>query len=799
MSGGMSHTIGVLVKGNNALSSSLIKAEHSLTSFRKTAERTALSVNSSLIPADIDMGAVDKAASKMTGIGTKAMMVGGIVAAGLGLAVHAATGFDSAMAEVSTLVDTATTDMGALTSEVRSLSKEYGQMPVNTAGALYTTISAGYGDAADATVMLEGAMKLARGGITDTGTAIDGLTSIMNSYGMEANLVSGVSDQMFVAMKAGKTNIGELSSSLGKVTPLAAAAGVGLDHLLSATSALTLGGLSTSEAVTSLKGMLSAVIKPTSEATKTAKSLGIEFSSTAVKSMGLGNWLAHVKEKTGGNEEAMAKLFGPVEALSGVMALTGNQAESFSSILEQMGNSAGATDEAFQKVNASASAAFDRAKANAAVLVETVGHTLMPVVSSLADSFAWVSDKISTFAEVHPFLTKTVVILTAVTAGVLVVGGAALVMGAQVVTAMAMVNVSTGGILLVVGALITGITALTLLWTSAADDMNDSSSWVAQSWEGLRSVFYAMATPVAYGIGFLTGVVSNAWSTIASYTNEVWPMLRTVVLRAFSPLLITMLPGLALLKGVFVTTWGILGTLTEAVWSGIVLNVKTAWGMVSGLVSLGWNLISGLFKTGLQLLTGDWSGAWETVQTTFANVLGDIEGLFMTWIGWFTGLGSILMDSGTGLIDAFWEGIQGGWGTLIEGFTGLLGDFRGFLPFSDAKEGPLSQLTKSGSTLLPTFAAGIEKGADAPIKAVTSSLAEIRLDGPKIPPLRMESTRKNDRKGQNRSRTSDQSSVVFQKGAFQMTFVGADPFDDLEERMTKVFSNVAQRLGVSHA
>ncbi len=30
------------------------------------------------------------------------------------------------------------------------------------------------------------AMKLARGGITDTGTAIDGLTSIMNSYGMAA-------------------------------------------------------------------------------------------------------------------------------------------------------------------------------------------------------------------------------------------------------------------------------------------------------------------------------------------------------------------------------------------------------------------------------------------------------------------------------------------------------------------------------------------------------------------------------------------------------------------------------------
>ncbi len=37
MSGGLSHTIGVLVKGHNALTASLTKAEHSLTSFRKTA------------------------------------------------------------------------------------------------------------------------------------------------------------------------------------------------------------------------------------------------------------------------------------------------------------------------------------------------------------------------------------------------------------------------------------------------------------------------------------------------------------------------------------------------------------------------------------------------------------------------------------------------------------------------------------------------------------------------------------------------------------------------------------------
>ncbi len=802
MSGGLSHTIGVLVKGHNALTASLTKAEHSLTSFRKTAESTALSVNSSLIPGDIDMSAVDQATSHLTGLGTKAMIAGGIIAGGLGLAVHTATGFNAAMAEVSTLVDTATTDMGALTSQVRSLSKEYGQMPVDTAGALYTTISAGYGDAADATIMLEGAMKLARGGITDTGTAIDGLTSIMNSYGMAASQVSGVSDKMFVAMKAGKTTIGELSSSLGKVTPLASSAGISLDEVLSATSALTLGGLNTAESVTSLRGMLAAVIKPTADATATAKNLGIEFSTAAMKSMGLQNWLAHVAEKTGGSQEVLSSLFGRVEALSGVLALTGNQAESFSSILEQMGHSAGATDEAFKKVDASAAAAFDRAKANAAVLVETVGNALLPVVSGLADSFAWLSGKMSMFAEAHPFLTKTVVVLTAVTAGVLLIGGAALIMGAQVMTAMTMVNVSTGGVLLAVGALITGMTALVMVFTSGTDEMAESTGILSDTWGMLKEVFYAGAVPVAYGVGYLAGVITNAWSTVSSYTSEVWPLIATIIGGAWAGITQLLFPQIAILKGLFTFAWESIKVMTGAAWASISLTVTTVWTSIYHSIALVWNLISGVFKTGLQLLTGDWSGAWQTIQATFYNVLGHIKGIFGAWIGWFAGLGENFMNAGRGLIDAFWAGIQASWGTLEEGFTSLLGDLRSLLPFSDAEEGPLSQLTQSGKSLLPTFAKGIEQGADEPIDAISTSLSRIRLQPPRIAPMDTGSLSDSGMSSIPATDTgtcAEGASVVFQRGAFQITVSGADSMDDLEERLTEIFGRLALRLGVSHA
>jgi len=846
----MSHTIGVLVKGHNALSASLVKAEHSLTSFRKTAEATALSVNSRLTSPDIDTASIDKASSRLRGMGTTAMIAGGIVAAGLGLAVHTATNFNTAMAEVSTLVDTSTTDMNALNSTVRSMSKEFGQMPVDTAKALYTTISAGFGDAQDATVMLEGAMKLARGGITDTETAIDGLTSIMNSYGMAADQVTGVSDRMFVAMKAGKTTIGELSSSLGKVTPLASSVGVSLDELLAATSALTLGGLKTAEAVTSLRGVMAAVINPTADALKTAEALGIEFSATAVKSMGLQKWLAQVAEKTGGSQESLSALFGRVEALSGVLALTGNQASSFASILGQMGNSAGATEEAFRKVDATAGAAFDRAKANAAVLMETVGNALLPVVSGLANTFAWLADKISTFGEAHPFLTKLVVVLTAVSAGVALVGGASLVMGAKVMAAMTMVNVSTGGVLLAVGALVAGITALVMLFTSGTDSMKKSSGILATAWGVVKTAFYAMAKPVAYGLGFLVGTLEDAWFSIAGYTADVWPMVKQVILGAWKAVTTVLAPQIAALTGMFTFAWESIQVVTTAVWDSIKLTVTTVWNHVYNSIALVWNLISGVFKAGLQLLTGDWSGAWETIQTTFANVWANIKSIFSGWMDWLGGLSSIFLDAGSGLIDAFWQGIQAAWSSLKENFSGLLQGIRDLLPFSDAREGPLAQLTASGSALmstfaqgiqaaadipekvlsgllkgvadllpfsdakkgplsdltksgarvLPTFAGGIQQNADAPGRAVSDALSGVRLEAPRIPPIQIEASREPGMTGPAREpSTSGAGSVVFERGAFQISITGEKPMDDLENRLTDIFAGVALRLGVSDA
>jgi TP901 family phage tail tape measure protein len=267
----------------------------------------------------------------------------------LGGAAEASAEFSKRMAEVSTLLDD-TSNIDQLGESVRALTREFGGDAGAQASALYQIISAGATDAAQATEVLTTANKLAVGGVTDVKTAADGLTNILNAYGTAAGTSTQVSDALFVAMKAGKTTVGELSSSIGQVAPIAAQSGVKLEELLAATAALTKGGTSTSQSMTQLRAIITAVVKPTGDAAAVAQELGLKFDAQALKAKGLAGFLEDVRLKTGGNTETMAKLFGSVEALGGAIALTGNQAGSFGQILDGMAERAGATDTAFAKL-----------------------------------------------------------------------------------------------------------------------------------------------------------------------------------------------------------------------------------------------------------------------------------------------------------------------------------------------------------------------------------------------------------------------------------------------------------------
>lgn len=221
--------------------------------------------------------------------------------------------FENGIAKVSTIADTSVMSMDQIKRATLGLSNQLGVSVTDISEAQYNAISAGAATEKSLD-LVSTAVKAAKAGFTDTATAVDGLTTVYNSFGGAVDYEK-LSDQMLQTQNYGKTTFGELASSIGQVTPVANSLNVSTDELFSSIAILTKNGIATSSAITGLKAAYSNILKPTSDASKTAKKLGLDFSATHLKAVGWAKFMEEVKEKTNGDADAMAKLFGSVEAL----------------------------------------------------------------------------------------------------------------------------------------------------------------------------------------------------------------------------------------------------------------------------------------------------------------------------------------------------------------------------------------------------------------------------------------------------------------------------------------------------
>jgi TP901 family phage tail tape measure protein len=309
--------------------------------------------------------------TKLALAGAAAGMVG--VTRVLSSAAKESAEFEKSMAALSTIAQGS--DLRAIGNEVRGLGTAYGNVQAQAKG-LYEIIAAGIEDTAAATEILDTANRLAIGGVADLEASAGGLVAALNAYGKSASEAKAVSDQFFVSAAAGNTTIEELAQNIGGVAPLAATAGVSLDQLLASVGALTAGGVETAQAFTQVQSVIAAVVKPTSQAQKAAEELGIQFDTAALRSKGFAGFLNEIAEAAGHDETVLAKLFGRVEGLQGVLSLTGNLAGTFSKTLDDMANSAGRTNSAFAKMNDTSAQAAVRFKASVDNLKISIGDVV---------------------------------------------------------------------------------------------------------------------------------------------------------------------------------------------------------------------------------------------------------------------------------------------------------------------------------------------------------------------------------------------------------------------------------------
>ena len=315
-----------------------------------------------------------------------AMGLAGVAISGGILSVRRVAKFNKAMAEANTIANLGKSDFAKLGKEVRGLAVQFGASTDELTGGLYQALSAGV-PADNSIEFLAVASRAATAGVTDVKTSVDGLTTAMNAYGIETGEAGRVADVFFQTVKLGKTTFGELSSNIGKVATIASKVGVEFEEMMTSIGQLTLGGLSTEMSITAMKSALQQLLKPSAAMIERFKEMGVANGQALIKQVGFAKAIKSIIGPYEDNIDVVTKLFPAIEGLTQILALAGDGADKFAVALDATKNSAGATNAAFAIMSETLAFQFDIAKAKINELMLKIGEELLPVVTSLVNTF----------------------------------------------------------------------------------------------------------------------------------------------------------------------------------------------------------------------------------------------------------------------------------------------------------------------------------------------------------------------------------------------------------------------------
>ena len=419
---------------------------------------------------NLDKG-LDKSSRKFNALkeyGDKFSSIGNKLALGVTASVVAATtmagkfavDFDAGMRKVNTMLYKTGEEFEVIKQKALDFSSKFGMSNVEVTESMYQALSAGVKEE-DLFNILETGAKSAKGGFTDMTTAVDGLTNVLNSYGLASTEAERIANQMLIAQNMGKTTFGELATSVSKVSPIFNQLGLGTDELFSSLATLTANGIATSESVSGLKAAMSNIIKPTTEATRVAEELGITFDAKTLGEKGLIGFSKYIQDAIGKvtpeyaklaeeNEKAtkhmlelendkteegkkkydelknliakqkselemlanstdspiegFAKLFGSVEGLNTMLILGSEQgANLFNKTMESMSTNTEALNDAFNEIDNSKASELQKTFTKLQNTLTKLGENLLPLLSQ---GLEFVSNMLDKFNNLSPTTQK---------------------------------------------------------------------------------------------------------------------------------------------------------------------------------------------------------------------------------------------------------------------------------------------------------------------------------------------------------------------------------------------------------
>ena len=626
---------------------------------------------------------------------------------GLGTAaVKSSLDFETAMAKVSTIADETVVSYDDMQKAIIDLSNETGIAATEIADAVYNAISAGQ-NTADAVSFVSNATSLAKAGFAETSSTLDVLTTIMNAYGMSANEVGRVSDVLIQTQNLGKTTVAELSSSMGKLIPTANASNVSLENVAAAYAILTMKGLKTAEATTYTNSMFSELSKSSTKVAKILKEqTGSSFEELMANGASLSEVLDILSDAAAKDGIGLKELFGSAEAGSAAISILGDDVNEFNEFLKQMQDASGATQTAFDKIDATkaeqAKKTLNQIKNTMTELGTVIMEVLGPVIEELSSI---IRDVCTWFKELDEEEKQNKVKILALIAAI----GPLLAIFGKLISSIGLIVSGLGKTTTGIGSLVkwVGGTLMPLITGSVVPFITGT----------LIPTIAAVAGPILALIAVITAVilVIENWDAIVEKSSEIFAAFRDFLLQA----------GTQIKEGL-VAAFTFIRDKALEIWTGIKETISGIWT----------NIKDGISEK-ITNIKNNITDTFNNIKTAVTEKVGNIKDSIIEGvqnaIDFLTGLPAQALQWGKDLIDGFIEGIKSKVNAVVDAVKGVADKVTSFLHFSRPDEGPLRYYEEWMPDMMQGLAAGIRDNIgviESALQTVTGTMSS-QMSNPK--------------------------------------------------------------------
>jgi TP901 family phage tail tape measure protein len=234
-----------------------------------------------------------------TSLGSSAMKMGTVAAAGIAIAVKKFADFDKAMSQVKAVTQETAGNMGLL----REAALEAGGRTVYSATEAANAVEElGKASISTADILggaLDGALDLAASGQLEVARAAEITATTLKQFGLEGSDASRVADVLSAGAGKALGSVEDLAQGLQYVGPVAGAMGISLEDTTATLALFADQGIIGEQAGSALRGMLASLQNPSAEADAKLKDLGITLYDANGAFVGMGPVVEQLNQKLG--------------------------------------------------------------------------------------------------------------------------------------------------------------------------------------------------------------------------------------------------------------------------------------------------------------------------------------------------------------------------------------------------------------------------------------------------------------------------------------------------------------------